>query len=82
MRYKEQSSNLSLCASYISSQEVFFFVCHSAGDTLYYKFYLEDYDPDLASHWGYKFTVTPGTRDSFETGHTILEAVLSSSVAR
>ncbi|BFZ03746.1 hypothetical protein BsWGS_06784 [Bradybaena similaris] len=52
------------------------------GDTLFYKFCLDDYDPDLGSCWGYKFTVTPGTRDSFETGHTILEAVLSSSVAR
>ncbi|KAH9489895.1 Zinc finger ZZ-type and EF-hand domain-containing protein 1 [Bulinus truncatus] len=55
---------------------------HLPGDTLYYKFCLEDYDPDMANYWGYKFTVTPGTRDSFETGHAILEAVLSSSLAR
>ncbi|CAL1538237.1 unnamed protein product [Lymnaea stagnalis] len=55
---------------------------HLPGDTLYYKFCLEDYDPDLSNLWGYKFTVTPGTRDSFETGHAILEAVLSSTMAR
>ncbi|XP_055877134.1 zinc finger ZZ-type and EF-hand domain-containing protein 1-like isoform X1 [Biomphalaria glabrata] len=55
---------------------------HIPGDTFYYKFCIEDYDPDMANFWGYKFTVTPGTRDSFETGHAILEAVLSSSLAR
>ncbi|XP_041364980.1 zinc finger ZZ-type and EF-hand domain-containing protein 1-like [Gigantopelta aegis] len=49
------------------------------GDTLYYKFLV---DPDESSaSWGYKFMVTAGTRDSFETGHTILNAVLSSDVA-
>ncbi|XP_059146557.1 zinc finger ZZ-type and EF-hand domain-containing protein 1-like isoform X2 [Physella acuta] len=55
---------------------------HLPGDTLYYKFCIDDYDPDISNYWGYKFTVTPGTRDSFETGHAILNAVLSSSVAK
>ncbi|XP_071105472.1 zinc finger ZZ-type and EF-hand domain-containing protein 1-like isoform X1 [Haliotis cracherodii] len=50
------------------------------GDTVYYKFTCssDDGPPEL---WGYKFTITAGTRDSFETGHTILESVLSSDVA-
>ncbi|RUS90799.1 hypothetical protein EGW08_001418 [Elysia chlorotica] len=52
------------------------------GDSLFYRFCLEDYDPDMSNYWGYKFTVTPGICDSFETGHTILKAVLSSTVAR
>ena len=49
------------------------------GDTLYYKFIV---DPDQSSpSWGYKFMITAGTRDSFETGHTILNSVLSADVA-
>ncbi|XP_012939826.1 zinc finger ZZ-type and EF-hand domain-containing protein 1 [Aplysia californica] len=54
---------------------------HIPGDTLYFKFTMNEY-ADYLPRFGFKFTVMPGTRDSFETGHAILQAVLSSSVAR
>jgi hypothetical protein len=38
-------------------------------------------DSQPISYWGYKFTVTAGISDSFETGHTILESILSSSAS-
>jgi len=50
------------------------------GDTIYYEFVCESGKSDI--HWGYKFTVTAGTRDSFETGYIILNDVLSSHLAR
>ncbi|KAL3875978.1 hypothetical protein ACJMK2_033871 [Sinanodonta woodiana] len=49
------------------------------GDTLFYQFICESGYSD--THWGYKFTVTAGTRDSFETGYCILNNVLSSHLA-
>jgi hypothetical protein len=50
------------------------------GDTIYYDFETEV--STTHSHWGYKFTVTAGTRDSFETGYIILNDVLTSNMAR
>ena len=44
--------------------------CIFLGDTIFYKFSCESGCSD--THWGFKFTVTAGTRDSFETGYIIL----------
>ncbi|PVD39043.1 hypothetical protein C0Q70_01670 [Pomacea canaliculata] len=49
------------------------------GDMVYFKFIMEG-DHLSSPYWGYKFTVTAGTRDSFETGYTVLESILSSPV--
>ena len=49
------------------------------GDTIFYKFVCESGRSD--THWGFKFTVTAGTRDSFETGYIILNDVLTSHLA-
>lgn len=46
---------------------------------VYFKFIMEG-DHLSSPYWGYKFTVTAGTRDSFETGYTVLESILSSPV--
>ncbi|KAK3091739.1 hypothetical protein FSP39_022268 [Pinctada imbricata] len=50
------------------------------GDTVYYEFCCTT-SKDGKSGWGYKFTVTAGTRDSFETGYAILNKVLSTDLA-
>ncbi|KAL5009613.1 hypothetical protein ScPMuIL_011918 [Solemya velum] len=49
------------------------------GDKLYYKFTCSS--GMKATGWGYKFTVTTGTRDSFQTGYSILSNVLSTNLA-
>lgn len=46
------------------------------GDTLYYKFTSDNEN----SFWGYKFTVTAGFRDRFNTGYLILHNLLFSRV--
>ncbi|XP_052765956.1 zinc finger ZZ-type and EF-hand domain-containing protein 1-like isoform X1 [Mya arenaria] len=49
------------------------------GDTIYCKFICDNETTETL--WGYKFTITAGTRDSFETGYIILNSVLSSNLA-
>ena len=54
------------------------------GDTLFYACDInsncEENEKENTT-WGYKFTVTAGTRDSFDTGYAILNNVLSTSLA-
>ncbi|XP_078317573.1 zinc finger ZZ-type and EF-hand domain-containing protein 1-like isoform X2 [Crassostrea virginica] len=49
------------------------------GDAVYFEFTVTSDGGNTS--WGYKFTVTAGTRDSFQTGYVILGNVLSTDLA-
>ncbi|XP_061181596.1 zinc finger ZZ-type and EF-hand domain-containing protein 1-like [Saccostrea echinata] len=49
------------------------------GDVVYFEFTVNSGGGNTS--WGYKFTVTAGTRDSFQTGYVILSNVLSTDLA-
>ncbi|XP_011420402.3 zinc finger ZZ-type and EF-hand domain-containing protein 1 isoform X2 [Magallana gigas] len=49
------------------------------GDAVYFEFTVDS--GGVNTSWGYKFTVTAGTKDSFETGYVILGNVLSTDLA-
>lgn len=53
-------------------------ICYT-GDAVYFEFTVDS--GGVNTSWGYKFTVTAGTKDSFETGYVILGNVLSTDLA-
>lgn len=53
-------------------------LCYT-GDAVYFEFTVDSGGGNTS--WGYKFTVTAGTRDSFQTGYVILGNVLSTDLA-
>lgn len=67
------SSNYKLNRHVFSGPKANWINFRVSGDSLYYKFNSECMSED----WGYKFTVTGGLLDRFNTGYLILNGVLS-----
>lgn len=60
---------------------MYFIISHLCytGDAVFFEFTVDS--GGVNTSWGYKFTVTAGTKDSFETGYVILGNVLSTDLA-